>query len=97
MFVWWLGGCKFVAPIVETPKDMQRCGSMSFFLIYQFIYIYLAEEEESFEAKKIQGQRRTSPLPPHHDLGRQSQTWVNLLSKNDNLGKLIVLPHILLI
>ena len=76
---------------------MQRCGSMSFFLIYQFIYIYLAEEEESFEAKKIQGQRRTSPLPPHHDLGRQSQTWVNLLSKNDNLGKLILLSHILLI
>lgn len=96
MFVRWLGGCKFVAPIVETPKDTQRCGSMSFFLYINF-KLYLAEEEESFEAKMIQGQRGTSFLPPRHDLGRQSQTWVNLLSKNDNLGKLFLLPHILLI
>lgn len=67
------------------------------FFIYINFKLYLAEEEESFEAKMIQGQRGTSFLPPRHDLGRQSQTWVNLLSKNDNLGKLFLLPHILLI
>lgn len=67
------------------------------FFLYINFKLYLAEEEESFEAKMIQGQRGTSFLPPRHDLGRQSQTWVNLLSKNDNLGKLFLLPHILLI
>lgn len=52
-----------------------------FFFWYINFKLYLAGEEDSFEAKMIQGQRWTSLFPPHHDLGRQSQTWVNLLSK----------------